>query len=77
GVRPLFGAADDLDGEAIRLDLEAPEVGEFAAFLLGKDGTVNLQHHQVTLIEGRAVGEQLILLPGSTGIIPVGENNED
>ncbi|MGO8183018.1 DUF4174 domain-containing protein, partial [Rhizobium leguminosarum] len=38
-VRPLFGAADDLDGEAIRRDLDAPEVGEFAAFLLGKDGT--------------------------------------
>ncbi|MGO6971167.1 DUF4174 domain-containing protein [Rhizobium leguminosarum] len=43
GVRPLFGAADDLDGEAIRRDLEAPEVGEFAAFLLGKDGTVKLK----------------------------------
>ncbi|MBY2986850.1 DUF4174 domain-containing protein [Rhizobium leguminosarum] len=43
GVRPLFGAADGLDGEAIRRDLEAPEVGEFAAFLLGKDGTVKLK----------------------------------
>lgn len=42
-VRPLFGAADGLDGEAIRRDLEAPEVGEFAAFLLGKDGTVKLK----------------------------------
>ncbi|MGO8119404.1 hypothetical protein AB9F43_33225, partial [Rhizobium leguminosarum] len=35
GVRPLFGAAEGLNGEAIRRDLEAPEVGEFAAFLLG------------------------------------------
>ncbi|RUM25973.1 DUF4174 domain-containing protein [Rhizobium vallis] len=42
-VRPLFGAADGLDGEAIRRDLEAPEAGEFAAFLLGKDGTVKLK----------------------------------
>ncbi|MBY4628966.1 DUF4174 domain-containing protein [Rhizobium croatiense] len=42
-VRPLFGAADDLDGEAIRRDLEGPEAGEFAAFLLGKDGTVKLK----------------------------------
>ncbi|MBX4865640.1 DUF4174 domain-containing protein [Rhizobium bangladeshense] len=42
-VRALFGAADDLDGEAIRRDLEAPEAGEFAAFLLGKDGTVKLK----------------------------------
>lgn len=43
GVKPLFGAADSLDGEAIRRDLEAPEAGEFAAFLLGKDGTVKLK----------------------------------
>ncbi|OOO29458.1 DUF4174 domain-containing protein [Rhizobium sophoriradicis] len=42
-VRPLFGAADGLDGEAIRRDLEGPEAGEFAAFLLGKDGTVKLK----------------------------------
>ncbi|PDT07211.1 DUF4174 domain-containing protein [Rhizobium sp. M1] len=42
-VRPLFGAADGLDGEAIRHDLEGPEAGEFAAFLLGKDGTVKLK----------------------------------
>jgi hypothetical protein len=43
GVRPLFGAADGLDGEAIRRDLQAPKVGEFAAFLVGKDGTVKLK----------------------------------
>ncbi|MBX5043619.1 DUF4174 domain-containing protein [Rhizobium lentis] len=43
GVRPLFGAADGLDGEAIRRDLEALEIGEFAAFLIGKDGTVKLK----------------------------------
>ncbi|MBB4234854.1 DUF4174 domain-containing protein [Rhizobium esperanzae] len=42
-VRPLFGAADALDGEAIRRELEAPEAGEFAAFLVGKDGTVKLK----------------------------------
>ena len=42
-VRPLFGAADGLDGEAIRRDLEAAEIGEFAAFLVGKDGTVKLK----------------------------------
>ncbi|ANM15731.1 hypothetical protein AMK06_CH00792 [Rhizobium sp. N541] len=42
-VRPLFGAADGLDGEAIRRDLEASEIGEFAAFLVGKDGTVKLK----------------------------------
>jgi len=43
GVKPIFGASDNLDGEAIRRDLNAPEVGEFAAFLLGKDGTVKLK----------------------------------
>ncbi|ANL26644.1 hypothetical protein AMC90_CH00773 [Rhizobium phaseoli] len=42
-VRALFGAADGLDGEAICHDLEGPEAGEFAAFLLGKDGTVKLK----------------------------------
>ncbi|KKZ87507.1 hypothetical protein B5K05_06105 [Rhizobium phaseoli] len=42
-VRTLFGATDGLDGEAIRHDLEGPEAGEFAAFLLGKDGTVKLK----------------------------------
>ncbi|ANK90284.1 hypothetical protein AMK01_CH00773 [Rhizobium sp. N6212] len=42
-VRALFGAADGLDGEAIRCDLDAPETGEFAAFLVGKDGTVKLK----------------------------------
>lgn len=42
-VKPLFGAGDNLDGEAIRRDLDAPEAGEFAGFLLGKDGTVKLK----------------------------------
>ncbi|MBX5180741.1 DUF4174 domain-containing protein [Rhizobium lentis] len=41
-VRALFGAADALDGEMIR-HLDAPETGEFAAFLVGKDGTVKLK----------------------------------
>ncbi|MBX5181447.1 DUF4174 domain-containing protein [Rhizobium sp. NZLR5] len=43
GVRPLFGGADGLEGEAIRRDLEVAEIGEFAAFLVGKDGTVKLK----------------------------------
>lgn len=43
GVRPLFGAGDGLDGEVIRRDLDGPGAGEFAAFLLGKDGTVKLK----------------------------------
>ncbi|TAV47113.1 DUF4174 domain-containing protein [Rhizobium leguminosarum] len=42
-VLKVSGAGDGLDGEAIRRDLEAPEVGEFAAFLVGKDGTVKLK----------------------------------
>lgn len=42
-MRPLFGAAEGLNGQAIRSDLEAPEPGEFAAFLVGKDGTVKLK----------------------------------
>ncbi|MBB4479011.1 DUF4174 domain-containing protein [Rhizobium etli] len=42
-VGALFGAADGLDGDAIRHDLEGPEAGEFAAFLIGKDGTVKLK----------------------------------
>ncbi|MBX5159575.1 DUF4174 domain-containing protein [Rhizobium sp. NZLR8] len=43
GVRPLFGDADGLEGEAIRRDFEVAEIGEFAAFLVGKDGTVKLK----------------------------------
>ncbi|OWV72008.1 hypothetical protein ATY77_10760 [Rhizobium sp. R634] len=42
-VRSLFGAAEALDGQALRRDLEASEPGEFAAFLVGKDGTVKLK----------------------------------
>ncbi|EJT02652.1 DUF4174 domain-containing protein [Rhizobium sp. CCGE 510] len=42
-VRQVFGAAHGLDGEAIRRDLEVAEIGEFAAFLVGKDGTVKLK----------------------------------
>ncbi|WP_064693882.1 DUF4174 domain-containing protein [Rhizobium aegyptiacum] len=41
-VRSLFGATEDLDGESVRRDLDALEIGEFAAFLVGKDGTVKL-----------------------------------
>lgn len=42
-IKPLFGSGEGLDGEAIRRELDAPETGEFAAFLLGKDGTVKLK----------------------------------
>ncbi|PDT18329.1 hypothetical protein CO670_02665 [Rhizobium sp. J15] len=42
-VRSLFGAAEGLDGQALRRDLEASEPGEFSAFLVGKDGTVKLK----------------------------------
>ena len=42
-IKPLFGSGDGLDGEALRQELGAPETGEFAAFLLGKDGTVKLK----------------------------------
>ncbi|WP_018898495.1 DUF4174 domain-containing protein [Rhizobium sp. 2MFCol3.1] len=39
-VRPLFGAAKDVNAEALARDLAAPPPGEFMAFLVGKDGTV-------------------------------------
>jgi hypothetical protein len=39
----LFGAAENLDAEALHRDLDGPEAGEFAAILLGKDGTVKLR----------------------------------
>lgn len=42
-VKALFGAADDLDADLLRTDLEAPEVGVFAAILVGKDGSVKLR----------------------------------
>ncbi len=42
-VKPLFGSGEGLDGEALRRELDAPAAGEFAAFLLGKDGTVKLK----------------------------------
>lgn len=42
-IKPLFGSGDGLDGEALRQELEVSETGEFAAFLLGKDGTVKLK----------------------------------
>ncbi|MBX4893793.1 DUF4174 domain-containing protein [Rhizobium bangladeshense] len=47
-VRALFGAEDGVDGEVIRRDLDAPETGEFAAFLVGKDGTVKLKVSEPT-----------------------------
>lgn len=42
-IKPLFGSGDGLNGEALRQELDAPDTGEFAAFLLGKDGTVKLK----------------------------------
>lgn len=42
-VRELFGAGEKLDAAAIARDLGDPTAGEFAAFLVGKDGTVKLK----------------------------------
>ncbi|GAA3060965.1 hypothetical protein GCM10010520_06590 [Rhizobium viscosum] len=42
-IKLLFGSGDGLDGEALRQELDMPDTGEFAAFLLGKDGTVKLK----------------------------------
>lgn len=42
-IKQLFGSGEGLDGEALRKELDAPDPGEFAAFLLGKDGTVKLK----------------------------------
>ncbi|KAA0699568.1 DUF4174 domain-containing protein [Neorhizobium sp. P12A] len=39
----LFGSGQDIDGQAIRRDLDRPEDGEFAMVLIGKDGTVKLR----------------------------------
>jgi hypothetical protein len=42
-IRLLFGAAENLDGDAVRDELGGPEAGEFAAVLIGKDGTAKLR----------------------------------
>lgn len=42
-VLPLFGTGEGLDGDELRRDLQATEPGEFAAVLVGKDGTVKLR----------------------------------
>lgn len=42
-VRVLFGAGENLDATAIAGELKNPTTGEFAAFLVGKDGTVKLK----------------------------------
>ncbi|SEH49334.1 protein of unknown function [Rhizobium tibeticum] len=42
-VRVLFGAGENLDAAAIAGEVGDPTVGEFAAFLVGKDGTVKLK----------------------------------
>jgi hypothetical protein len=39
----LFGSGQDIDGQAIRRDLDRPEDGDFAMVLIGKDGTVKLR----------------------------------
>ncbi|WP_454848253.1 DUF4174 domain-containing protein [Rhizobium binxianense] len=43
GVKPLFGGGIELEGERIRTDLDDPDAGEFAAVLVGKDGTAKLR----------------------------------
>jgi|UPI000565B81C hypothetical protein len=48
-VRLLFGVGETLDAEAIARDLahrDGPQAGEFAAVLVGKDGTVKLNVHE-------------------------------
>jgi Domain of unknown function (DUF4174) len=42
-VKQLFGSGEKLDAEALRKELDRPDTGEFAVFLLGKDGTVKLK----------------------------------
>lgn len=42
-VRELFGAGEKLDAAAIARDLGDPTAGEFAAFLVGKDGNGKAQ----------------------------------
>jgi Cu/Zn superoxide dismutase len=48
-VRLLFGVGGTLDAEAISRDLahrDGPQAGDFAAVLVGKDGTVKLNVHE-------------------------------
>ena len=42
-VAPLFGSGERLSAAAIAKDVEGPKAGEFAAVLVGKDGTVKLR----------------------------------
>ena len=42
-VKHVFGAGENLDEQALRRELDAPEAGEFGAVLVGKDGTVKLK----------------------------------
>ncbi|MBB3592441.1 hypothetical protein FHX08_002785 [Rhizobium sp. BK529] len=42
-IKSLFGSGHALNGQALREELETPDMGEFAAFLVGKDGTVKLK----------------------------------
>lgn len=42
-VQPVFGEATDLSADDLRRDLEAVDAAEFAAVLIGKDGTVKLR----------------------------------
>ena len=42
-IKSLFGGGHALNGQALRQELETPDIGEFAAFLVGKDGTVKLK----------------------------------
>lgn len=56
-ITALFGAGEDLDADKIRQDLQGPDVGEFAAVLVGKDGTVKLR-----VSEPIAAGELFALI---------------
>jgi hypothetical protein len=42
-VHPVFGDSSDVNIDDLRRDLEAPDLAEFAAVLVGKDGTVKLR----------------------------------
>jgi hypothetical protein len=67
-VRPLFGAAEDLDAKPLARDLAAPPPGEFMVFLVGKDGTVKLTIGQpITTAELFAIIDAMPMRSGEAG----------
>ena len=42
-LEPVFGDTPDINVDDLRRDLEAPDAADFAAMLIGKDGTVKLR----------------------------------